>query len=130
MPISSTKRRAIKKPLKKAVAKKTSVRKTAAPKKKAVSKKANFKALVCAVDGECFWSRDGQILQNLSDLSLAIGSMDDEIFLHHVSSEKNDFADWVEHVLQDSVCAEALRKAKKKAQAEKVVQLHLRKYSI
>lgn len=111
-------------------AKKVPAKKVKAAKGKKATKEGSFKALVCAIDGECFWSRDGQILQNLSDLSLAIGSMDDEIFLHHVSSEKNDFADWVEHVLQDSLCAEALRKAKKKEQAEKVVQLHLRKYSI
>jgi hypothetical protein len=85
--------------------------------------------MVCAIDGECFWSRDGQILSNLADLSFAIGSMDDSIFLHHVSKERNDFADWVEHVLQDRECAEALRRSSKKTQAQKIVDLHLSKYT-
>jgi hypothetical protein len=128
MPTSSTKK-TVKKAVKKVGVAKAPAKKTAA-KKKPVQKEANFKALVCAFDGECFWSRDGQILQNLADLRLAIGSMDDEVFLHHVSPEKNDFADWVEHVLQDSECAEALRKAKKKEQAEKIVQKHLSSYNI
>lgn len=86
--------------------------------------------MVCAIDGECFWSRDGQILRNLSDLQLAFGSMDDEIFIHHVTKEKNDFADWVEHVLGDSECAQALRTARKKERAQKIVEMHLRNYSM
>lgn len=86
--------------------------------------------MVCAIDGECFWSRDGQILRNLADLQLAFGSMDDEIFLHHVTKEKNDFADWVEHVLGDAHCAQALRTAKKKERAQKIVEMHLRNYIV
>ncbi len=105
-----------------------------APAKKVVSKKpkketTNFKALVCAADGECFWTRDGRILQNLSDLHMAFGSMDEEVFLHHVNKEKNDFADWVEHVLADLDCSVALRKAKKLDTAKKVTATHLTKYN-
>ena len=86
--------------------------------------------MVCAFDGECFWSRDGRILENLADLKIAFGSMDDEVFLHHTEGDKNDFADWVEHVLQDRECAEDLRKTSKRAQAEKVIAQHLRNYNI
>lgn len=84
--------------------------------------------MVCAADGECFWTRDGRILQDLADLHMAFGSMDEEVFLHHVRKEKNDFADWVEHVLQDLDCAVALRKAKKPDQAYKTLTTHLQKY--
>ena len=125
MPTSSTKR-TVKKQARKTVKKTT--KKVAS--KTSKKKTSDFKALVCAYDGECFWSRDGQILSNLSDLSFAIGSMDDEVFLHHVTQEKNDFADWVEHVLQDQECAQALRTAQKKTQAKKIVELHLRNYSV
>lgn len=130
MPTSLTKK-AVKKTVKKAVAKtaKKAVKKAPAKKAKVV-KDASFKALVCAYDGECFWTRDGQIFQNLADLSFAMGSMNDEIFLHHVSKERNDFADWVEHVLHDRDCAEALRKAKKQEQAKKILELHLRNYQV
>lgn len=128
MPTSSIKKTAVKKAVKKSAPKKTAAKKAAV--KKASVKKGEFRAMVCAIDGECFWARDGQILQDLSQLQLAFGSMDDEIFLHHVTDGKNDFADWVEHVLEDRECAEALRKAKKRTQAEKAVALHLRKYSV
>ncbi len=98
--------------------------------KKATKKAQNFKALVCAADGECFWTRDGRILQNLEDLHMAFGSMDEEVFLHHVNKEKNDFADWVEHILDDLDCSIELRKSKELAKAHKILQSHLQKYSV
>ena len=115
-------KKATKPAVKKATAKKVVAKKT----KKETT---DFKALVCAADGECFWTRDGRILQNLSDLHMAFGSMDEEVFLHHVSKEKNDFADWVEHVLTDLDCSVALRKAKKLDTAQKVAASHLAKYN-
>lgn len=119
---AATKKTAAKKVSKKKVTvRKSSSKKSAAP---------AFKALVCAIDGECFWTRNGNILKNLEDLYLAFGSMDDQIFLHHVTKQKNDFADWTEYVLNDVACADDLRKTKKKAQAQKVVRKHLSKYSI
>lgn len=130
MPTKATAKKAVKKaPAKGAVS--TPKKKVTASAKKAVSKKEpNFKAMVCAADGECFWTRDGRILQNISDLHMAFGSMDDEVFLHHVSKEKNDFANWMEYVLQDDEGAAALRKAKKLAQAKKILEEHLRSYNI
>ena len=117
-----TTKKAVKKTVKK-VAKKTT-KKTV---KKAV-KKAPVKALVCAQDKECFWTTDGQILKDLEQLRLAFGSMGEEVFLHHVTKEKNDFADWVEHVLADAECATDLRKAKKPSTAKAVIVRHLRLY--
>ncbi len=131
MVTKTIKKEVAKKIVKKAVVKKATVSKTVAKKapkkavKKTAEKKSVFKALVCAIDGECFWTRDGRILQNLADLHLAFGSMDDEIFLHHANTEKNDFADWVEYVLQDLDTAVELRTAKKRIEAEKMLATHL-----
>ena len=115
-------KKATKKVVKKA-AKKTTAKPTSKKKVKSV------KALVCAPDDKCFWTTDGQVLQNLEELKLAFGSMDDEVFLHHVNKEKNDFADWVEQVLGDPECAAALRKSKKPVTAQSVVIRCLRYYS-
>lgn len=123
---TAPKKKVVKAAVKKAPAKKP---KATAERKTAAKKPQTFKALVCAIDGECFWTRNGDILRNLEDLSLAFGSMDDQIFLHHVTEEKNDFADWTEIVLGDKECAEALRKAKKRLDAQRVVTRHLRSYS-
>lgn len=136
MVTKTIKKEVAKKTIKKEVIKKVTVAKTVAKKapKKAVKKtnekKSAFKALVCAIDGECFWTRDGRILQNLADLHIAFGSMDDEIFLHHANTEKNDFADWVEYVLQDLDAAVELRTAKKRTEAEKMLSTHLANYSL
>jgi len=55
--------------------------------------------------------------------------MDDEIFAHHVSKEKNDFADWIEYVLIDTELATKVRKSKKPNTARKVVISRLRIYT-
>ena len=120
----------------KKVAKKNTKKATKKAAKKVVKKatkkssKAKTKLLVCASDNECFWTTDGQVIKNLEELRLAFGTMDDEVYLHHVTKEKNDFADWVEHVLEDNSCASSLRKSKKPASAKTVVIRHLRSYSV
>lgn len=145
MPTSKTKKvakkatkkttsKAVKKTAKKTAKKVAKKKTTKATSKKAAtkttSKKPALRALVCATEGECFWTTDGRILENLDQLQLAFGSMDDEVFLHHVSKEKNDFADWVESVLQDPECATLLRKAKKPSTARTIVVKCLRTYNI
>ena len=123
MPTKVTTKKVAKKAVKK-TAKKTV--------KKAATKKSGKQAklLVCAPDDKCFWTTDGQIIKNLEELKLAFGTMGDEVFLHHVTKEKNDFADWVEQVLEDKKCAQALRKSKKPATAKTVVIRHLRTYNL
>ncbi len=69
-------------------------------------------AMVCAAGEECFWSNDGKVLSTLADLLMALTHMSPEAYAHHVTADRNDFADWVEFVLIDKKCADALRKAK------------------
>lgn len=49
-------------------------------------------------------------LRTLDDLSEAINLIDPETFQKHVNPEKNDFANWVEHVFGEVELAEQLRK--------------------
>ena len=115
-------KKAVKKTVKKAVAKK------AAPKKLKAAK-AKDKVLVCAGEQECFWTTDGQILADLKELEEALDTMVDEVFVHHVTKEKNDFADWVESILLDPMCAAEMRRARKVDTARKVVKRHLKLYA-
>ena len=124
--VKKTAKKTTKKVAKKAVKKTTT--KTAKKVTKNNSKKQ--KNLVCAPEDKCFWTTDGQVLCDLQELKLAFGSMDDMVFLHHVTKEKNDFAEWVEHVLNDAECAAALRKSRKPASAKTVVIRHLRFHSV
>jgi hypothetical protein len=145
MPIKNVIKKVIaKKPVvKKPVVKKSAVKKVAkkpakkittktvkkAPQKKA-TEKDRFRALVCAPGEQCFWTTDGKVMQDLDQLQMAFGTMGDEVFLHHVTKEKNDFADWVEAVLDDAECAKALRRAKKASSARTAVIRCLRVYNI
>lgn len=116
----------------KKVATKAAPKVTKAPAKK-VAKKATAKAkpaLVCAPGEQCFWTTDGRILANLVDLRDALASMTDDVFAYHVSKERNDFADWIEQVLEDAELAATFRKSKKVNTAHDVVVTRLRIYSI
>lgn len=104
---------------KKAVAKKSVAKKT--PKVAAAP-------LVYADNERSFWVTNGQILNSLLALKEALAEMEKAIYEHHVSGEKNDFADWVEAVLCDVECALALRKAKTPKSAHTVVVKRLKVY--
>lgn len=133
MPTKKTAKKTVKKTAKKAV-KKSAKKSTKKVTKKATakSKKAatnNERILVCANAEECFWTTDGAVYRDLRELGEAFQEMADEVFSHHVTKDKNDFATWVEEVLCDGACAADLRKAKKPATAHKTVIRHLRYYS-
>ncbi len=107
--------------------KKVATKKVAKPKVTKVKLEAE---LVYAPDSKSFWVADGQILNSLKALERAFSDMEKEVFAHHVSAEKNDFADWVDKVLNDAACAVALRKAKTVKGAHTAVVRHLKLYKI
>lgn len=109
------------------VPKKKTTKKKAAP---AAKKKIKKAALVCANGSECFWTTDGRVLSNLVELRDSLSAMGDEAFKHHVTKDKNDFADWIEYILGDKALAKALRKAKKATSARTIVVRRLKTYDI
>lgn len=111
----------------KKVTKKTS-KKTAKKAVKRTKQAAGGRVLVCASDSQCFWVQDGQVLQDLQDLAHALSTMQEEVFSYHANKERNDFADWVEQVLDDCDCAHGLRKSRSQGGAQRVVIRHLRLY--
>jgi len=116
---------AIKKVAKKTVAK-SAIPTITIPKK--VGKKA-ARTFVVAPDPQSFWTNDGQILNNLTALAESFATMDTVLYRYHVQKSQNDFADWVEVVLDDAICALALRKAKTPKSAHIVVIRHLQYYA-
>ena len=102
---------------------------TAAKKKSSVKRKKKV-SLVSASEAQRFWSTDGTILSNLLDLEAALGKMSDDVFTHHVTKDKNDFADWVLYVLNDHELSKALRRSKKLSTARTVVIRRLKLYDI
>jgi hypothetical protein len=56
-----------------------------------------------------FFSNDGQILKNISEIPKALQNMDAHTFGYHVNPMKNDFANWIEHVFGDVKLAKQVR---------------------
>ncbi|HRY33484.1 MAG TPA: DUF5752 family protein [Bacteroidales bacterium] len=62
-------------------------------------------------EDKVFYLSNGQVLSSLKDLYTGIQQMPDDVFFHHVSSEKNDFANWVSAVIGDKTLAAKVAKA-------------------
>lgn len=101
-------------------------------KKSAVKKstKKEKKPLPYAEGEQCFWSKDGRVISNLMELSDALSAMDSEVFAYHANKERNDFADWIESVLQDTELAKSIRAAKKPESAKMIVIRRLKIYNV
>lgn len=110
---------------KKVTAKKVAVAKSA---KATKASKVAATPLVYAQNEQSFWVTDGQVLNSLLALKEALAEMEKAIYSHHVTDEKNDFADWVEAVLFDVDCALELRKAKTPKSAHTAVSKRLKVY--
>ena len=115
--------------------KKESVKKEvhAKPAVTATSKKSSGKEkrqLVRASGEYCFWTNDGSVISNLSELADVLGSMDSAVFAHHVTRDRNDFADWIEGVLLDAELAKSIRSAKNSGGAHVAVVRRLKLYNV
>jgi hypothetical protein len=87
------------------------------------------KKQLITVDGSmAFWIHNGPVLRNLVDLRDAFGSMSAELFNYHANSEKNDFANWVEHVLKEPILAAKLRSYKTQKTMAKAVGTYIKKF--
>jgi len=108
------------------------VTKTKVKEKKSTPKRtaSTKRVLICANGEQCFWTTDGKIIANLVELRDTLASMADEVFQHHVTSDRNDFAEWVQHVLADQELAELLRSAQKPATARTYIVRRLKEYDI
>ncbi len=110
---------------KKATPKKKKKRKTSGKKKKKTKSKSSLKA--SANTDEHFVLLDGRTLQNIMDLAIALENMEDHVFGHHVNSNRNDFANWIRHVMRDGELAEHMSNAKHKNHASWIIYRHVAK---
>jgi len=63
---------------------------------------------------EYFHLHNGVVLKSLHDLIDALEITDDDTFRHHVNDGKNDFSDWIRHVIKDNNIADKIKNAKTK----------------
>jgi hypothetical protein len=74
---------------------------------------------------ESFVSCNNFRAKNIVELREAIAFMTDAEFEHHCNKDKNDFANWIEHCLDDTSLAGNLKKAATKDATLKVIDAHL-----
>jgi hypothetical protein len=111
----------------KKVAKKATTKSTT---KKVTKKNEDKRVLVCANGTECFWTTDGRVIANLVELRDFLDGVTKEVFSYHANDERNDFATWVESVLQDGELASALREVHEPKKARTLVVQRLKYYSL
>jgi len=53
-----------------------------------------------------FHLKSGATIKNLYELASELAGMDEEVFQHHVTPDKNDFHNWVLHIVRDEHLAD------------------------
>lgn len=121
-----------KKPSKPKVAKKNVAKKSAKAKapKKAAAKKSPAKVRVKtpvkkAGDEYVFFVQDGTKVSDLKELALLLDAMEDHVFFHHVNPDKNDFANWVREVFEESDLADEIQSIMDKMHTQRLVLRYL-----
>jgi hypothetical protein len=70
-----------------------------------------------------FRVKDGTAIHNLQELYDHLAVINDFDFQHHI--EHNDFANWVEHALDNKFLAAAMRRARTKEELRKTIFIAL-----
>jgi hypothetical protein len=82
--------------------------------------------ILADIDGDKrFFCQNGCVIQNLTELIDCLNQMTEEVFRHHVTSEKNDFCNWIRDVLGDEKLAGELYSASNPPEAIKIVMERL-----
>jgi hypothetical protein len=68
------------------------------------------KKLADAPKDQTFWMHMGQEIKNLKELAKTLEDTPPKSFKMHVNENKNDFANWIKNVLEDTDLAEELYK--------------------
>jgi hypothetical protein len=68
-----------------------------------------------------FILKDGTTMHTVHDLYGALSTMSDETYSYHATATKNDFANWVEHVIGDKFLAAAMRRATNRQELQRAV---------
>ncbi len=63
-----------------------------------------------------FWTKEGRGITSIAALVSELDSMPDWVLQHHVNSNGNDFANWINDVFQEPWLSAKVRSAKTKSE--------------
>ena len=69
----------------------------------------------------------GGIIKDIKDLALNLDGIDDADFYYHVSSEKNDFSNWIKDIIKDKKLAHEISQIKNKKDTQIALLKHILK---
>jgi hypothetical protein len=72
---------------------------------------------------------NGQPVKNVKELADALERLEDDVFNHHVTFDRNDFATWIKDIFKDTKLAEDLAAVKDKNNMRIVLYKHLLNHS-
>jgi len=72
-----------------------------------------------------FHLKNGKTITSLNDLVLFLSDMDDDTFAHHISTDKNDFAIWVNDTLKDEDLAVQMVTVMDRKEMIKIILQHI-----
>ncbi len=72
-----------------------------------------------------FWSNDGRVLHDMTELADALNNMTDETFAYHSNDFKKDFGNWIRDIIGDTNLAKDLDKSLSRTEAARVVAKRL-----
>ncbi|MBU0581208.1 MAG: hypothetical protein KKA19_08525 [Candidatus Margulisbacteria bacterium] len=93
--------------------------------KKGSKTKAALRSLETTPD-KAFHMINGKMITKLSDLSNEIESSDEQTFYYHVNDQKNDFANWIKDVFNNSNLATKIDKARTKNELVSVLKSQIK----
>jgi hypothetical protein len=74
---------------------------------------------------EFFWTCDGKVIKSVKELAEALDSMEDQVYYNHVTSERNDFSNWVRSIFNEKTLAKNLTQTNNRLEAQLVTLKHL-----
>jgi len=74
---------------------------------------------------QAFYCKNGKVAHSLEDLAEILKDMPSDEFSHHVNPFKNDFSNWIMHVLQNPELAGTVRKCNTKEEALAAIKEHM-----
>lgn len=73
-----------------------------------------------------FYLNNGREVTNLVELALVLHSIEDSVYAHHVTNERNDFANWVTHCMGDEKLAKRLSESNSRKESYHIVRAKVR----
>jgi len=89
--------------------------------------KMMYLATLLANPREHFVLKNGKTLKSGAELKQALPSMDDATYKHHVTKDRNDFANWIADVYRDTETANSIRKAHNKQDIIRIIAQRLKR---